>query len=164
MKKILYFLPLLLLFISCQTTEYITSSINTDEPLKNSFVSKLNPNKSLSGDDIINKIKKEAGLNNEEELKNITLRKLTNIEKSKEDSLKVLYVLHAKTDKGVSLAHIFSTNSDNTSLISEDRTCKCTSTNCSHGCNAEIFGGNCSCSHCSQECKKESIVSEEFEL
>lgn len=65
-EKILYFIPLLLLFISCQTTEYITNSINTDEPLKNSFVSKLNPNKSISGDDIISKIKKEARLNNEE--------------------------------------------------------------------------------------------------
>lgn len=64
---------------------------------------------------------------------------------------------------GISIAHIFSTNGDETELISEGKTCKCTSTQCAHGCSVDIFGGNCSCSHCSAECKKESIVTKEEE-
>ncbi|MGV4413600.1 hypothetical protein [Chryseobacterium sp. T1] len=167
MKILLNLLSCLFLIIvmfSCETKNSVVKTINTNNPLSNHFVSKSDTEKKLSADKVIAQISKEANLNPDQKLKDITLRKLTKLEKKEEDANKTIYVLQAKASNGISVAHIFSTNHNETALISEGKSCKCTSTQCSHGCNAEIFGGNCSCSHCSNECKKESTVIEELDV
>lgn len=164
MKKVLCFIFTFIMLLSCETAEYITAkNIDTLKPMENNFSSsKFNVENILSGEEIISKIKKDVNLKEEDQLKNISLRELSNDEKSEEQKSKRMYVLRGKTDKGVSIAHVFTANPDNTLLMSEGLTCKCTSTNCSQGCDASIWGGNCSCSHCSSECKKESTVTQEF--
>lgn len=154
-------LLLVMLLFSCEARETALKTIDTANPISNRFTIKSDLNKDISSDQIINKISRDAGLEKNQKLSDIKLRKLTQYEKDEKDANKTIYVLQAKSTNGISIAHIFSTNGDETALISEGKTCKCTSTQCAHGCNAEIFGGNCSCSHCSAECKKESTVTEE---
>ena len=164
MKTLLSFsstLLLIMMLFSCEARVTAFTKIDTANPLSNRFTVKSDLNKDISGGEIINRIGRDAGLEKNQKLSDIRLRKLTQSEKNEKDADKPIYVLQAKTTNGISIAHIFSTNGDETALISEGKTCKCTSTQCAHGCNAEIFGGNCSCSNCSAECKKESTVTEE---
>lgn len=166
MKTLFSFSSILLLVIilfSCGARETAFKTIDTVNPLSNRFTTKSDLNRDISSNKIIDRISRDAGLEKNQKLSDIKLRKLTQSEKDKKDANKPIYVLQAKSTNGISIAHIFSTNGDETALISEGKTCKCTSTQCAHGCNAEIFGGNCSCSHCSAECKKESTVTEEEE-
>ncbi|QOW08855.1 hypothetical protein Q73A0000_00095 [Kaistella flava (ex Peng et al. 2021)] len=165
MKTLFNFSSILLLVIilfSCEAREAF-KTIDTVNPLSNRFTTKSDLNRDISSNKIIDRISRDAGLEKNQKLSDIKLRKLTQSEKDEKDANKPIYVLQAKSTNGISIAHIFSTNGDETALISEGKTCKCTSTQCAHGCNAEIFGGNCSCSHCSAECKKESTVTEEEE-
>jgi hypothetical protein len=166
MKTLLSFsstLLLIMMLFSCEARNTAFKKIDTANPLSNRFTTKSDLNKDISSDQIINRISRDAGLEKNQRLSDIRLRKLTQSEKDEKDADKPIYVLQAKSTNGISIAHIFSTNGDETALISEGKTCKCTSTQCVHGCNAEIFGGNCSCSNCSAECKKESTVTEEPE-
>ncbi|MDP2453362.1 MULTISPECIES: hypothetical protein [unclassified Kaistella] len=166
MKTLFSFSSILLLVIilfSCGARETAFKTIDTVNPLSNRFTTKSDLNRDISSNKIIDRISRDAGLEKNQKLSDIKLRKLTQSEKDKKDANKPIYVLQAKSTNGISIAHIFSTNGDETALISEGKTCKCTSTQCAHGCNAEIFGGNCGCSHCSAECKKESTVTEEEE-
>lgn len=164
MKKILSYFLLLVCVFSCETMEYATKTIDTNKPLENNFVFKSNNKKSISSIEILNRIKKEAGISSNEDLKNVSLTKLSSFNKTEKNSYKNLYVLKGESENGVSIAHIFSANLENTALMSEGRTCKCTSNSCSNGgCDASFFGESCRCSYCSSgECKKESTITDEY--
>ncbi len=144
---------------SCETTEVISNKINTDSPLENKFVLKNDQKKKISKQDLIASIIKDADLPENTEFSDIILKKLTSEEKGEQNIGQNLYSLSLKANNGlVSITQIFSADQEDNYLIKNGSTCKCTSTGCSNGCDADIWGGNCRCSYCSSECKKESTV------
>ena len=169
MKKLNYLILFSLIFhFSCETTDNSVEKsmrIDTVKPLANTFLAKINDDKIITSEDMIAQIKNDADIPMSVELVDFSLRKLDETEKAEEDSGHDLYVLQARTEDGkTSVAHLFRADELKSSLISEGRTCKCTSTDCSNsGCDARLTGSFCSCSYCSSECKKESTVTEEIE-
>lgn len=161
--KIMVLLNLLFIQISCETADNAFQSVNTEKPLSNSFALK-NSNQLVSSHQMIAKIRQNANLSTEQDLTNFSLRELNSNEKAKEDINSRLYVLKARTTDGnTSVAHLFKLDEINNILIDLGKTCKCTSTNCGYGCDSHFFGGACSCTHCSNECKKESTTTEDSE-
>jgi hypothetical protein len=168
MKKLNYLILFsLILQFSCETTDNSVEKsmeIDTVKPLSNTFLARSNDNKIITSEEVIAQIKNDADIPKNVELVDFSLRKLDETEKAEEDSGLDFYVLQARTEDGkTSVAHLFRADELNSSLMSEGRTCKCTSTNCTTGCDARLNGTFCSCSYCSSECKKESTVTEEID-
>lgn len=163
MKKIVYLIGVfafIFCHISCKTTTNANNSIDTSNPLANTFILKTTSEAFFSGEQMMSQIKRYAGIPDGEELIDLTLRRLENTEKTAQDTTSDLYVLNARTKDGrSSIAHIFRADSTKSRLIDEGKICVCTSTNCTQGCDAQIlYEGSCSCSPCPSGCKKESKV------
>ncbi len=156
LKRVIVIVLPMIFVMSCESRDYMTRNINTVKPLSNYFVDK--DNNRLTANDLLSHIKKQADIGENIQLTDIRLRKLNKEEKSPKDGLEEIYVLEAKTQDGYSsIAKTFRVRGNNR-LMLENSSCKCTSSKCNNGCSAQIFGGDCMCSYCSYECKKESSI------